>query len=57
MLDIAYLKQLFNAKLAETGSFDDAFVKAVWIAFKLGYECAKAGGDMKALMDKINPHK
>lgn len=54
MLDIAYLKQLFNAKLAETGSFDAAFTKAVWASFRLGYECAKAGGDMKALMDKIN---
>lgn len=41
MIDTAYLKQIFNEKLAQTGSFDDAFTKAVWVAFQEGIKDAK----------------
>lgn len=38
MIDTAYLKQIFTDKLAKTGSFDDAFTKATWVAYNQGLE-------------------
>lgn len=38
MVDVKELKTVFNDKLARTGSFDEAFTKAVWIAFNKGIE-------------------
>jgi len=36
MLDVNELKQIFNDKLSKTGSLDEAFLKAVWTAYKQG---------------------
>lgn len=36
MLDVNDLKQAFIDKLSKTGSFDQAFTKTVWLAFKAG---------------------
>lgn len=38
MIDIQQLTSEFHDKLKVTGSFDDAFKKAVWIAYKAGYK-------------------
>jgi hypothetical protein len=40
MLDVMQLKQVFNDKLAKTGSMDDAFTKACWIAYQAGLKDA-----------------
>ena len=37
MIDTQYLTKVFKDKLAETGSFDAAFLKAVWVAYQQGY--------------------
>lgn len=34
MIDKAELLKIFNDKLASSGSLDDAFLKAVWVAYK-----------------------
>lgn len=36
MLDKAELLRIFKDKLASSGSLDDAFLKAVWVAYKQG---------------------
>lgn len=36
MLDTNTLKPIFAAKLAATGSLDEAFLKCVWLAYKAG---------------------
>jgi len=36
MINVEELKAIFNAKLAKTGSLDEAFLKAVWVAFQQG---------------------
>lgn len=36
MLDVADLKVMFADKLKATGSMDQAFTKAVWVAYKAG---------------------
>lgn len=41
MIDISYLKTLFQEKLEDTGSLDAAFTKAVWVAYKQGIEDQK----------------
>lgn len=41
MIDAAELKRVFAEKLAETGSQDAAFLKAVWVAYQQGLEDAK----------------
>ncbi len=41
MLDIADLKKIFSVKLMDTNSFDSAFTKSVWIAYKKGVEDGK----------------
>lgn len=41
MIDIMKLKQIFNEKLEKSGSFDEAFTKAVWEAFKHGIKEGK----------------
>jgi uncharacterized protein YmfQ (DUF2313 family) len=46
MLDIMYFKQIFNEKLAKTGSFDESFMKAIWAAFNYG---VKVGEEAKQL--------
>jgi len=38
MINVEELKAIFNAKLAKTGSLDEAFLKAVWTAYKKGLE-------------------
>lgn len=46
---VSELREIFNQKLATTNNMDEAFVKAVWIAYLRGYddgrkECADARG-------------
>ena len=36
MVDVAYLSKLYAEKLLSTGSHQDAFLKAVWVAYKEG---------------------
>ena len=36
MIDAATLKQVFQDKLAKTGSIDQAFLKAIWVAYCQG---------------------
>jgi len=36
MINAQELKEIFNAKLKETGSLDSAFLKAVWTAYQQG---------------------
>jgi len=36
MINVEELKEIFNAKLKETGSLDAAFLKSVWIAYQKG---------------------
>jgi hypothetical protein len=38
MINTDQLKQLFQEKLAATGSLDDAFTKAVWVAYSAGFD-------------------
>lgn len=38
MISTQQLKELFQEKLAETGSMDAAFTKAVWVAYTNGFE-------------------
>jgi hypothetical protein len=38
MINTEQLKQLFQEKLAATGSMDAAFTKAVWVAYTSGFE-------------------
>jgi hypothetical protein len=38
MIGVDELKAVFQDKLERTGSLDAAFTKAVWVAFKKGYE-------------------
>jgi hypothetical protein len=37
MISVDELKAVFQDKLERTGSLDAAFTKAVWVAFKKGY--------------------
>lgn len=41
MIDVAELQKQYTEKLHSTGSFDAAFKKAVWAAFKAGVEAGK----------------
>jgi hypothetical protein len=36
MIDVAELRKAYGEKLERTGSFDEAFTKAVWTAYKAG---------------------
>lgn len=45
MIDVAQLRKVYADKLEATGSFDQAFTKAVWVAFKLGIESTKKGNE------------
>lgn len=36
MIDAVTLKQVFQEKLTQTGSLDQAFLKAVWVAYCQG---------------------
>lgn len=36
MIEISTLRTVFHEKLAATNSFDAAFTKAVWVAYKEG---------------------
>jgi hypothetical protein len=38
MIQTEQLKQIFQDKLAATGSMDAAFTKAVWVAYKAGLD-------------------
>lgn len=38
MISVDELKKQFYEKLASSGSLDQAFTKAVWIAYKKGIE-------------------
>lgn len=38
MINTDQLKQLFQEKLAATGSMDAAFTKAVWVAYTAGFD-------------------
>lgn len=42
MIDIDALKQVFREKLEKTGSMDEAFTKAVWVAFQAGTASTQA---------------
>ena len=49
MLTADYLKEIFAEKLHKTGSLDESFIKAWWIAFlkgsDIGYEKGFAAGE------------
>jgi len=36
VINVTQLKQIFNDKLAKTGSLDEAFTKAMWECYKQG---------------------
>jgi hypothetical protein len=36
MIDVQQLREVFQDKLAKTGNLDDAFIKAVWVAYQQG---------------------
>jgi len=36
MINVEELKEIFNAKLKETGSLDAAFLKACWVSYQKG---------------------
>jgi hypothetical protein len=36
MIDVQQLRKVFQDKLAKTGDLDDAFIKAVWVAYQQG---------------------
>jgi hypothetical protein len=36
MIDVQQLKEVFQDKLVKTGDMDDAFIKAVWVAYQQG---------------------
>jgi hypothetical protein len=36
MIDTRYLIEVYNDKLTKTGNLQDAFVKAVWVAYQAG---------------------
>jgi hypothetical protein len=40
MIDVQQLREVFQDKLAKTGDLDDAFIKAVWVAYQRGLEDA-----------------
>ena len=40
MIDAATLKKIFTEKLNATGSLDQAFLKAVWVAYMQGIKDA-----------------
>jgi hypothetical protein len=40
MIDVQQLREVFQDKLAKTGNLDDAFIKAVWVAYQQGLEDA-----------------
>lgn len=42
MINTDQLKQLFQEKLAATGSLDAAFTKAVWVAYTSGFDDGRA---------------
>lgn len=39
------LTKIYQDKLAKTGSFDEAFLKAIWCAYKAGLADGKAEGN------------
>ena len=41
MIGVEQLKELYLKKLEKTGSFDEAFVKAVWVAYIKGYNVGR----------------
>jgi hypothetical protein len=43
MISTDHLLRIFSEKLLKTGSFDDAFKKSHWIAYKKGIEDAMDG--------------
>lgn len=47
MLDTAELKQAFSEKLAHTGNLDEAFTKAVWLAYKQGMKDAPESSNQR----------
>ena len=38
MIDVKELMEIFQEKLARSGSLDEAFTKAMWIAYQKGSE-------------------
>ena len=40
MIDVQQLREVFQEKLAKTGDLDDAFIKAVWVAYQQGLKDA-----------------
>jgi hypothetical protein len=56
MISVDELKQAFNDKLAQTGSLDSAFTKAVWIAYKQGLndmKCSKCKNELTQMEEAI----
>ena len=45
MIGMEELTKVFNDKLVKTGSLDAAFTKAVWVAFKRGYNIGYAASE------------
>ena len=43
------LLKIFSEKLDRTGSFDDAFTKAMWMAYKQGIEDERKGKNLQEL--------
>lgn len=41
MIDVQKLREVFAEKLNKTGNLDDAFIKAVWVAYQQGVDDRK----------------
>jgi hypothetical protein len=50
MIDVQQLREVFQDKLVKTGNLDDAFIKAVWVAYQQGL--ADAGSVKITTMEK-----
>jgi len=48
MINAQELKEIFNAKLKETGSLDESFTKACWVSYQQGLS------DSNKMTDKLN---
>ena len=59
MLDVNELKKIFSVKLMNTASIDEAFTKAVWVAYKKGVEdgeskeCVNGSGDSNLRRSRV----
>ena len=49
MIGMEELTKVFNDKLVKTGSLDAAFTKAVWVAFKKGYNIGYAASEQDTM--------